>query len=456
MKKYDFVFVWEVKNRELENDCLIAYELERRGYKVGFIGTWDEQFKRSKPLKTEVVIAFALYDDALIKFIDHHVIECDKYLNMQWEQVFTNITAKLDKKSVLKHGGAKSIGVSEKAVNAVHLCWGENSQKRLINQYEVEENNLPITGHVTLDFLRPELRGYYLSREELFQRYKIPVEKRVCLFISSFSYTNMPESVSKAENNTSLGFDIDQMCKLTIDSQKGILSWIERVLSDDEDLVFIYRPHPSENDNKVLMNMTKRFPNFYVINEMSVKQWIVAADDVYTWESTSIAEVYAVEKACGVLRPVEIPYELEMEVYNNATVISSYKEFKESLDQEMLLPIAKEKMKKYYFVDKQCPTYMKICDLLEDIYKQEKYCLGIEHTRRTEKTRIRYNIYMLWSRLLIQKNTTRKILKKMYPNKFIDLDTYLYYKKMYKNNHATRKEIRSIINRIRYVLEKQS
>lgn len=454
MKKYDFVFVWEVKNRELENDCLIAYELERRGYKVGFIGTWDEQFKRSRPLKTEVVIAFALYSTDLIRFIDHHVDENDKYLNMQWEQVFTNVTAKLDKKYFLGFEGVKSVGVSDNATKAVHLCWGGSSQTRLINQYEVPEENLPITGHVTLDFLRPELRGYYMSREELFYQYGIPVEKEVCLFISSFSYTNMPESVSKSDNNMSWGFDVDKMAELTIRSQREVLSWIETLLEKNEDMVFIYRPHPSENDNVVLQEMEKRLSNFFVINDLSVKQWILVAYKIYTWVSTSIAEIYAAGKSCGVLRPVQIPYELEMEIYNDATFITSYEEFEQSLFTELSFPITKEKMQEHYFIDEEYPTYMKICDLLEEMYHSEKYCMKIEHTRRTEKTRIRYNIYMLWSKLLIRNETTRKILKKMYPNKFIDLDTYLYYRKMYKNNHATKKEIRNIINRIRLVLEK--
>ena len=32
MKKVDFLFIYEVKNRELENICLLAAELEKRGF----------------------------------------------------------------------------------------------------------------------------------------------------------------------------------------------------------------------------------------------------------------------------------------------------------------------------------------------------------------------------------------------------------------------------------------
>lgn len=101
--EYYFVFVYEVKNRELENDCLIACELERRGYKVGFINTWDQEVYRDYPLKTKVAIAFALYSSTQLNFIDYHVVDCDKYLNMQWEQVFTNLTASQNEKTFLKN-----------------------------------------------------------------------------------------------------------------------------------------------------------------------------------------------------------------------------------------------------------------------------------------------------------------------------------------------------------------
>ena len=37
MRKYDFLFLYEVKNRELESLCLLKYELERRGYSVAIV-----------------------------------------------------------------------------------------------------------------------------------------------------------------------------------------------------------------------------------------------------------------------------------------------------------------------------------------------------------------------------------------------------------------------------------
>ena len=36
----DFLFVYEIKAREVENDALIAYELRKRGYSCAFVNTW--------------------------------------------------------------------------------------------------------------------------------------------------------------------------------------------------------------------------------------------------------------------------------------------------------------------------------------------------------------------------------------------------------------------------------
>ena len=69
--------------------------------------------------------------------------------------------------------------------SAVHLAWGEQMHNRLVYQWGVKERNVPVTGHVTLDYLRKPLSNFFLGRDELFEKYRIPKDKRVHLFISS-------------------------------------------------------------------------------------------------------------------------------------------------------------------------------------------------------------------------------------------------------------------------------
>ena len=46
MRDVDFLFVYDVKNREFENISLLGAELERRGYKVGFQSFWHSYTHR--------------------------------------------------------------------------------------------------------------------------------------------------------------------------------------------------------------------------------------------------------------------------------------------------------------------------------------------------------------------------------------------------------------------------
>ena len=62
MKELDFLFLYEHKVRELENLCLIKYELDRRGYRTDII--YIEDAKNALAVKpfihTKVLLVMAL------------------------------------------------------------------------------------------------------------------------------------------------------------------------------------------------------------------------------------------------------------------------------------------------------------------------------------------------------------------------------------------------------------
>ena len=73
----------------------------------------------------------------------------------------------------------------------------------------------------------------------------------------------------------------------------------------------MYRRHPSEWNSPALDALQKKHANFHVIFADSVKQWIVAADQIFIWMSTAIAEVYFAGKSCHILRPQPIEHEYD-------------------------------------------------------------------------------------------------------------------------------------------------
>ena len=75
MKKYtveklDFLFVYEHKVRELENLCLLKYELDKRGYKTKIIHIEDaEALKAMRPIyHAKVVVTMACYRNSSIEW----------------------------------------------------------------------------------------------------------------------------------------------------------------------------------------------------------------------------------------------------------------------------------------------------------------------------------------------------------------------------------------------------
>lgn len=367
LKKVDFLFVYENKNRELENICLLAHELRKRGYSVYMVETWHAIYHYEWPVDAKVVIAFALYDDKTFSFIASHVYKMRKVINLQWEQVFS-------KKQELKL--IKDSQACGRAREAMYISWGKNNLKYLTKSCGIAPDHIEITGHMALDFFRPELSGYYLSRKELEKKYPVIKGRKVYIFISSFSMTALPKDYMLSDVMTKTYEDPLLLQKLQIQSQGKILEWVKKELVNHPDILFIYRPHPSEINSIAVLRMAKEIPNFVIIQEESVQQWILTADKIYTQISTSIAQIYAAKKNCVLLQPYPLPEELDMFLYDGCHVISTFKEFKEDfVGKAKSFPIASERIQEYYSINETVPSYMRICDICERVYKDDRFTI---------------------------------------------------------------------------------
>ncbi|MBP1571488.1 MAG: hypothetical protein J6C76_06270, partial [Oscillospiraceae bacterium] len=173
MKKVDFLFVYEVKNRELENITLLAAELERRGFSVAFLNTWACLNAPFEDYDAEVVVTSACYTTDTYKFFTRHAARFRKVVNLQWEQVLRNGYAEAD--------GATSWDFSGEALVTRHICWGENTKNRLMAKYNVAEEFLKICGYISLDFYRKEFKPFIKTKEELFGEFGLDTNKTTSL-----------------------------------------------------------------------------------------------------------------------------------------------------------------------------------------------------------------------------------------------------------------------------------
>jgi surface carbohydrate biosynthesis protein len=365
LAEFDFLINYEHKSREIEAVCLIKNELEKRGYSVELTCTYDEDrisFNTHK--KAKVVLASALYNDAcLFEFVYRVAGYCRKVVNLQWEQALTN----QDESDPFFYQNPKGY-----AREALHLCWGAEPQNRLLRA-KVSSDRAIVVGPVQMDLLRPEFSEYYYSKEDIARYFDLDASKDWVLFISSFTFVNITAEELDSEVKC-VGAWLYEFQRLSVLSKCEIIRWIEMAIKENPNKIFIYRPHPSENGDQTLVEMEAIYKNFRVIKDHSVKQWIKCCDKILTWYSTAAAEVYFSSKSLTILRPVEIPYELDVSIFRNAHTISDIDDFLRDIhNSNASFPLNKALILDYFQVCNDVPSYVRICNVLEQVHNTSDY-----------------------------------------------------------------------------------
>lgn len=365
IQEIDFLIMYEHKVRELENMCLIKYELERRGYKVLIKHLEDkEALEAVKPIyHAKVLLTMACYRNATLEWHAKDFVSFDKVIDMQWENI---VYPKDEKAGVFKN----YTGIGREVVR---VSWGEANRRRLLEAAHMDPKNIKLVGHVGMDFLRDALKGYYRSKEDLFQEYGLPMDKKVLLFASPFYADNLSEKY------------ITEMCDRHEDdwrdyydfmmkSERAILEWMERLCKERDDILLIYRPHPG-HIGKHMAEVEKRCDNFKVISELSVKQWIIASDIIYTGNSSTIVEAFFAGRMCHLLFPYEVTEGYEHHLIEKGKKITDYEAFRQTVeDQEQEFPIKRDIINEIYLIDEE-PSYIKFADMAEEVLEDPSYVL---------------------------------------------------------------------------------
>lgn len=373
MKSYNFLIVHEVKAREFESACLLRYELERRGYSVKIMpqSIVYYYYNRIPSFNCDVLIAPWAYADYAVKAGLRHVNLFKTYVNLQWEQIWT----------IADDENPKHFGyLKETAKQCVHVSWGPYNANKLINQCGISEERIIKAGNITLDFLREEFKDFYMNKETLFKKYNLPLDKKVLLYISGFVWAS--KEVLDGVPNDIAFVSTDKSINLfhSIKAKECTLKLIDRLLDEHDDLLVIYRVHPCEAECEHILHLATKHENFRPIPELSVKQWILVSDKVYLWQSTAAVEAIYANKKCYVVGPNDLPRGLRAPIFEHAKYIESYEEFEQTVIGENVPSNIdmKDIYTRYGYTSKEMPTYIKICNALEDIYKNKKFVMPKE------------------------------------------------------------------------------
>lgn len=388
----DFLIFYEVKNREFESIVLLGNELIRRGYKVEYLSFFqanDPKFIKKYKNKVRVAVMPSLYHDKeIIRFVYTFAGKVKQIVNLRWEQVYTNKDESDPDCYYIPKGAARK---------AIHCNWGKRPQKMFADA-GIDIDNLPITGPMQMDILSPCFEEYFVSKKDLFAKYNIPLDKPCILFISSFSFATQTEREIEQYIND-IGKDKREKVRLMIDnmrlSYQQTIEWLKEYVMTNECSI-IYRPHPTENDTKLLDELKKN-AGIFVIKEGNVKQWIKCCDQVYTWISTSIAEAVFAKKNCAIIRPVPINYDEDVCIYRNADFITEKQTFIKSFQNKRdNTNIDTKVINEYYDQDYHNLSYHRTADILEKALTDSKFFPWNELHKgwKIEAFKLRLHLYL--------------------------------------------------------------
>lgn len=373
MIELDFLLIYEHKVRELENLCLMKYELDRRGYKTKIVYVDDaKNASADTPIyHAKVLCTMACYDNATLRWHAKHFVKFDKVIDLQWE----NIVYVKDEQRETAYKNYRGIGK-----DVVHVSWGKQNVRRLLDVAHLDPKKVKLTGHVGMDFLRAPLNRYYLSREEVFAKYDIPMDKKVLLFASPYYGDCLTEDYIKnmCDNFGEDWVDYyDFMCK----SQKIVLEWFEKICQECKDAYVVYRPHPG-HPSEMAEKLANKYSNFRLISAESVKQWIIVCDKVYTGNSSVVVEAFFAKKMCQLLFPLQTTAGFELQLITDSDKIVTYDEFYKSVvSDEEVFPTPDSSIENIYLIDWETPNYVKFANMAEEVLKDHYYRLSKHQLR---------------------------------------------------------------------------
>ena len=335
--KLDFLIFYEHASRELETDCYLASLLKRRGYKVKVI---NRRYLWRVFLNPRVIVTPYLYgDDDVHEFTGFLNGRKRAIIDLQYEQIYNDARLKAD---ISKPSALSAL--------ATHICWGPITKDRLC-KFKVNSGRLPITGAISMDFNRPQLRSFLKDKNELAEEFNIDKRKPWHLFISSFVYSSLSSEELQRIKEKIPGYE--PFIDVASQSQPIVIDWLKRMAKKHPDIIFIYRPHPNEHGTAIVDELSFYSENIRVISKYSIRQWVTICETSSNWFSTSIADCYFAERPCCVLRPIRIPSEFEIKILEGCRFINEIEEYDRFLkgDREEICPMDLKEFSKFYLTD---------------------------------------------------------------------------------------------------------
>jgi len=233
------------------------------------------------------------------------------------------------------------------------------------------------------------------------------------------------------------------------------LQWLTKMLSEMQNMDFIYRPHPDETKDEDLLELERIYSNFHIISAYSVKQWILQCDKAMLWYSTAAAEIAFAEKGFAILRPIAIPEEYDISIYRGAKFIQDIDSLRQFLQNKTdQLPLDLNVLNSYYFKDINVPSYVKIANLIEDTLHTSNYDMQMHPHKLMVAAQVNLKRIKFSAKNIISKSFKQNAIKIPFIGKTMNYHIAMKDRMIrdFPKNFADENEISSIMKKLNRII----
>lgn len=292
--------------RELESAVLMKYFFEKKSYKVIIDSIKFHKEKVVLKYNPDIIIVPWAYTNKEVDLFRSFRKKNKKViiLNMHHEQISND-------------GSDSFIIPQQDAKEILHLSWGNNfTDKLLMNR--CSSDTILTCGNPRLDFYKKDLIRISDTKFNIAKKYNLDENKKWVLFIANSFHLWTEEQIRV---NLDKGVDIEEQLICSINNRKDFLKYIDKYLTENDDVEVIYRPHPSfahiEENLEEINNISKKHQNFKCISKHSIRDWILNCDLSISFHSTSVIESCVANKEFYLMRSYELSKDKDYRFFNN-------------------------------------------------------------------------------------------------------------------------------------------
>lgn len=314
----DIVILYEKAQRELDVACALKVLAEDKGLSVEIIQQDHDYGDALSNFRPRVVVLPFCYQNRsnniyLMRWRD------SIFVNMSWEQFFYpgNKNAKTPRGEFpIRH--------------VFHLSWSDAYSSQLA-AIGIPEQRRRQVGNPALALYREPYRHYFAQRAALAETYGLDASKKWVLFPENYNWAFYEEQMLRQMvKDGQSKEDVEAMREFALRSFAETMSWCKDLVAEEE-IELILRPRPATTPDRMEQRVVETIgplpKNFHVIQDETVREWILASDIVVSSYSTSLIEAAVAGKAIAMLEPFELPTVLVQSWHHLAPRVTNYTEF---------------------------------------------------------------------------------------------------------------------------------